>query len=82
MADSNFWDEPSLAQRTIKEANILREEVESWDEFSRRIQDANELAQLDDESLRAELEVEVEGVPGLGGDVAAYVFALGRNAWL
>jgi len=62
MAGPNFWDEPSLAQRTIKTANILREEVESWDGFARRIQDANELAQLDDESLRAELEVEVENI--------------------
>ena len=62
MADSNFWDEPSSAQRTIKTANKLREEVESWDRFSHRIQDANELAQLDDESLRAELEVEVESI--------------------
>ena len=62
MADSNFWDEPSSAQRTIKTANKLREEVESWDRFSHRIQDANELAQLNDESLRAELEVEVESI--------------------
>ena len=62
MADSNFWDDPSSAQRTTKTANKLREEVESWDRFSHRIQDANELAQLDDESLRAELEVEVESI--------------------
>ena len=62
MADSNFWDEPSSAQRTIKTANKLREEVESWDRFAHRIQDANELAQLNDESLRAELEVEVESI--------------------
>ena len=62
MANPNFWDEPSLAQRTIKTANVLREEVESWRGFAHRIQDATELAQLDDESLRAELEVEVESI--------------------
>ncbi len=62
MADPNFWDEPSLAQRTIKTANVLRKQVESWRVFARRIQDATELAQLDDESLRAELEVEVESI--------------------
>jgi len=33
--------------------------VDSWRSFSRRIQDALELAQLDDESLRAELETEI-----------------------
>ena len=54
MAKPNFWDEPSVAQRTIKTANALRREVESWSKFSNRIQDAVELAQLGDESLRAD----------------------------
>ena len=62
MADPNFWDEPSLAQRTIKTANALRREVESWNKFSSRIQDAMELAQLGDESLRADLEDEIEKI--------------------
>ena len=62
MAEPNFWDDPSLAQRTIKIANSLREEVASWSEFSNRIQDASELAHLDDESLRADLEIEVDNI--------------------
>lgn len=62
MAAPDFWDEPAAAQRTIKTANKLREEVESWGGFARRIQDATELAQMDDESLRAELEGEVESI--------------------
>jgi peptide chain release factor 2 len=62
MAVSGFWDEPATAQKTIKKANALRDEVESWSGFSRRIQDATELAQMGDESLRSELEQEVEGI--------------------
>ena len=62
MATPDFWDEPAAAQRTIKTANALREEVESWSVFSRRIQDATELAQLDDESLYPELEIEVKSI--------------------
>ena len=62
MAATDFWDDPATAQRTIKKANALREEVESWGGFSQRIQDAIELAQLDDESLREELEKEVESI--------------------
>ena len=62
MAAPEFWDEPAVAQRTIKVANKLREEVESWGGFARRIQDATELAQMDDESLRAELEKEIESI--------------------
>ena len=62
MASQDFWDDPSAAQRTIKTANRLREEVESWSKFAHRIQDATELAQIDDESLRAELEQEIESI--------------------
>jgi len=64
MAESDFWDEPSVAQRTIKEAKALRDEVESWTGFMQRIQDATELARMDDKSLRAELEDEVGWVEG------------------
>ncbi len=62
MSSQDFWDDPSAAQRTIKTANRLREEVESWSKFAHRIQDATELAQIDDESLRAELEQEIESI--------------------
>lgn len=62
MAAPEFWDEPAVAQRTIKKANKLREEVESWSSFARRIQDATELAHMDDDSLRAELEKEIESI--------------------
>ena len=62
MAGANFWDDPSAAQRTIKAANKLRGEVNSWRGFAQRIQDASELAQLEDESLREELEKEIESI--------------------
>lgn len=43
----------------MKQYNTLKNEVESWRGFSQRLHDALELAQLDDESLRAELETEI-----------------------
>jgi peptide chain release factor 2 len=43
----------------MKQYNTIRAEVDSWRGFSRRLSDTLELAQLDDESLRAELEAEV-----------------------
>jgi peptide chain release factor 2 len=42
----------------MKTVSTLREEVESWRTFSRRLQDLIDLAQLDDESLRSDLEKE------------------------
>ena len=46
----------------MKQYNPMKAEVDSWRTFSRRIQDALELAQMDDESLRAEMETEVSAI--------------------
>ena len=43
----------------MKEAASLRDDVESWAKFRSHLQDLKELAELDDESLRGELEAEV-----------------------
>ncbi len=45
-----------------KEASGLREDLEDWRAFERRLKDAVELAELDDESLRAELDVEIASI--------------------
>ena len=46
----------------MKQYNTVRAEVDSWGGFSRRLSDALELTQLDDESLRTELETEVSAI--------------------
>jgi peptide chain release factor 2 len=46
----------------MKQYNAVKVEVESWRGFSRRLRDALELAQLDDESLRTELDAEVSAL--------------------
>ncbi|HEX9332387.1 MAG TPA: peptide chain release factor 2 [Anaerolineales bacterium] len=54
----DFWSNPSQAQQVMKRYNIIKAEVDSWRSFSHHLNDTLELAQLDDESLRAELEAE------------------------
>jgi len=46
----------------MKQYTSLKNEVETWRNFSRRLHDTLELAQLDDESLRTELEAEVTAI--------------------
>ena len=46
----------------MKQYNAIKNEVDSWRSFSHRLNDALELAQLDDESLRAELETEISAI--------------------
>jgi peptide chain release factor 2 len=59
IASPDFWNDPQTAQRISKQAASLRTEVESWQSFQRRIEDSLELAHMDDESLRPELELEI-----------------------
>ena len=58
----DFWGNPSDAQKVMKQYNAVKTEIESWRDFSRRLHDALELAQLDDESLHADLETEIESI--------------------
>lgn len=44
----------------MKRLSYLRDEVESWNTLQQRVKDAVELAEMGDESLRSELEHEVE----------------------
>ncbi len=46
----------------MKQYNAIKAELDSWRSFSRRLNDTLELAQLDDESLRADLEAEVAAI--------------------
>lgn len=58
----DFWGNPSQAQQVMKQYNAVKVEIDSWRSFSRRLHDALELAQLDDESLRPELELETSAI--------------------
>jgi peptide chain release factor 2 len=46
----------------MKKLSAVREEVESWQKFVQRTSDTLELAHLDDESLRTELEAETVAI--------------------
>ena len=46
----------------MKQYNAIKAELDSWQSFSRRLSDTLELAQLEDESLRADLEAEVAAI--------------------
>ncbi|MBW7919073.1 MAG: peptide chain release factor 2 [Anaerolineales bacterium] len=62
IAAPDFWNDSNAAQRVSRSAAKLRDEVDGWRAFTRRLNDALELARLDDDSLRADLESEVESI--------------------
>jgi peptide chain release factor 2 len=61
----DLWDDPQSAQKLMKQISDLRNEVEAWRSLEKRIADALELAELGDESLKAELEAEADAIEPL-----------------
>jgi peptide chain release factor 2 len=59
---NDFWSDPALAQRTMKRLSNLRDEVLDWSRLKQILDDSLELARLEDESLRPELETEMEAI--------------------
>jgi peptide chain release factor 2 len=57
--EADFWNNAESAQKTMQELSKLRAEIEPWQKTSTRIQDALELAQLEDDDLETELIAEV-----------------------
>ena len=54
-----FWSDSTNAQRVMKTVASLRNDVESWSSIKQHLHDLTELARMDDESLRGELEAEL-----------------------
>ncbi|HLF00706.1 MAG TPA: peptide chain release factor 2 [Anaerolineales bacterium] len=57
-----FWNNPGNARAAMREMADTRETVTTWQTLMRRLADALELSALDDDSLRPELESELESV--------------------
>ncbi len=60
--DPNLWNDADAAQRLMKKISELRDEIEPVQNLQRRASDALELAEMDDETLRADLETEVKAI--------------------
>ena len=58
----SLWDEPDKAQKLMKKINDLQAEINSWDQLSQKADDVMELAEMDDEAMREELESEIREI--------------------
>lgn len=63
--DAAFWGNPENAQNVMQEMSRLRAEVEHWHAIAHRIDEALELAALQDETLLEELLQEGEELRGI-----------------
>jgi peptide chain release factor 2 len=62
--DNNLWNDRANAQAVMKKLAALKEEVADWHTLNQRIKDAQDLIDLDDESLGVELENELTQLEG------------------
>jgi peptide chain release factor 2 len=60
--DSTLWNNPDQAQTVMKKLAEVRDDVEGWRKLEKRINDTLELSEMDDESMREELEAELADV--------------------
>jgi peptide chain release factor 2 len=58
--DPALWNDPDRARKTMGELSRVRDELELWRKTDQRVKDSLELCELDDASMHAELEHEVE----------------------
>jgi peptide chain release factor 2 len=58
--DPSIWDDKDAAQRTMRQLSQFRAIVDYWHTLDQRVQDALELASLEDESLQPDIESELE----------------------
>jgi peptide chain release factor 2 len=60
--DPDLWNDTASAQQIMKSLADVRNELEGWKGLGKRIQDTIELASLDDETFRPELESETNKI--------------------
>jgi len=58
----DLWDNPEKAQKLMKRLARLNERVQGWESLIQHLTDTLELAELDEDEFRAELETETEAI--------------------
>ena len=57
--NENLWNDQKQAQKVMKKVNDLNEEIANWEQLQTKIQDMSDLAAMNDESMRPDLEAEI-----------------------
>jgi len=57
-----FWTDSTKAQSVMKTVSSLRDDVQSWSALKQHIHDLAELARMDDDTLRADIESELKDI--------------------
>lgn len=64
-AQPDFWNDSDEAQKVMQQLSRLKSQVDPWLKLSKRVDDAYELAELDDGELETELSLEINSLQPL-----------------
>lgn len=76
---TGFWDDPEAASQKMRSLSELKAEVARWRDIARRIDDALELAQLEDAGLFEELAAECAALQPLVERMAFHALLSGPH---
>lgn len=74
----NLWDDREKAQAVLKRLNDVQDEINEWENLIRRSRDTQELIELNDESLLAELEPELKALENAADEKEISVLFSGK----
>ena len=63
--DPGLWDDRENALAVMKKAADLRQDIESWQNLKKSVKDGIELAEFNDESLRPDIEIEIQNIDNI-----------------
>jgi peptide chain release factor 2 len=67
--EPDFWNDQRRAQKIMRRLSSIREQIETWQNFAKRVNDALELVEMSteegDDGLLAELDAETEALESL-----------------
>lgn len=78
-AEQDFWNNPETAQKTMQEIARLKSRIEPWLKLEARIQDALELAELNDPDLAEDLASEVSELEPIIAKMSVQALLSGTN---
>ncbi|MEM9951011.1 MAG: peptide chain release factor 2 [Chloroflexota bacterium] len=74
----NFWDDSDTAQKKMQKMSRLKTQVEKWHKVFGRVEDALELAELDDPDLVDEMTTETEALVKIFDDMSLQAMLSGE----
>ena len=77
-SEGDFWNDPDAAQKTMRQLSRLKATVDKWQSVSQSIGDAIELAEIADDDMLTDMELETTALSELVESMALQAMLAGE----